>query len=147
MSFTRKICFPALLACLICLGAGEIQAEQNMAVSTEVLLKTTSAWDGTAYENYPAGQPELTLVRIIIPAATALDWHTHPMPNAAYVVRGELTVTRMDNGESRTVIGGQTLPELVNIAHRGHSGPDPVELLVFYAGEPGLPLSEPYPAQ
>lgn len=46
-------------------------------------------------------------------------------------------------GESRTLIGGQTRPEMVGMVHRGYSGSEPVELLVFYAGSHGLPLPEP----
>lgn len=113
--------------------------------TTEVLLKSTTSWDGVSYGSYPAGEPELTLVRIVIPSHTALHWHTHPMPNAAYVVRGELTVVQHDNGATRKLIGGQTLPEMVGTVHRGYTGPEPVELLVFYAGTPGMPLS--YPAE
>ena len=33
------------------------------------------------------------------------------------------------------------LPEMVNTAHRGTSGKVPVELIVFYAGAPGMALS------
>lgn len=112
------------------------------AATTEVLLKTTASWDDKPYAIYPAGEPELTLVRIVIPSHTALPWHTHPMPNAAYVVKGELTVMQYDTGVRRTLVARDTLPEMVGAVHRGYSGPDPVELLVFYAGASGLPLSE-----
>src|ERR1035437_9617856 len=42
--------------------------------------------------NYPQGQPELTTVRITIPAHSSLPSHTHDMPNAAYLLSGHLTV-------------------------------------------------------
>lgn len=119
------------------------KAESAAAATTEVLLKTAASWDGVIYGSYPAGEPELTLARIVIPANSALDWHTHPMPNAGYIVRGELTVVQHSTGLSKKLIGGQTIPEMVNTVHRGFTGSDPVELLVFYAGASGMPLSEP----
>jgi hypothetical protein len=44
------------------------------------------------YKSYPQGQPELTTVRIVIPADSSLPWHTHDMPKAAYLLSGQLTV-------------------------------------------------------
>lgn len=129
-------------------SAGPVQAREaaeaqgHSGVNTDILLKATSSWNGVPYTAYPAGPPELTLVRITIPAKAELGWHTHPMPNVAYVVRGELTVIQRDDGQTLTLTAGQTLPEMVGLAHRGRAGPEPVELLVFYAGSPGLPLSE-----
>ena len=111
-------------------------------VQTEQLLKTSHSWDGTAYETYPGTAPELTVLKITIPANTTLKWHTHPMPNVAYVLSGELMVETRSGHQTR-LKPGEVLPELVNIPHRGTSGNSPVELIVFYAGAPGLPLSKP----
>ena len=107
-----------------------------------VLLERSESWDGTPYTAYPSGPPQLTLIRLKIPARTQLPWHTHPMPNAAYIVSGELTVETRANGASRTLRQGQTLAEMMGTEHRGITGSTPVELLVFYAGTPGMPLSE-----
>lgn len=81
------------------------------------------------------------MVKITLPANTALKWHTHPMPNIAYVVAGELLVETEDGMHKTTLKPGQVLPEMVNTSHRGTSGKAPVELIVFYAGTPGMPLS------
>lgn len=112
-----------------------------IAIKAETLLKTSAAWDGSSYEAYPAGKPEVSVLRITIPAHTTMDWHSHPVPNVAYVVSGELTVEKQDGSLTRHFTAGQTVPELVNIAHRGVTGERPVELIVFYAGATGLPLS------
>lgn len=37
---------------------------------------------------------------------------------------------------------GDVLPEIVDRQHRGMTGDSAVELVVFYAGTPGLPLSQ-----
>lgn len=110
-------------------------------VQSTVLLKSSSSWDGVPYDAYPAGMPELTVLNIKIPANTALKWHEHPMPNAAYVVSGHLTVETRESGQSILLKPGDVLPEMVNRQHRGVTGNTAVELVVFYAGTPGMPLS------
>lgn len=110
-------------------------------VHAETLLRTTSSWDGVPYPSYPDGPPEISLVRLTIPPNTSLPWHTHPMPNAAYVVSGEITVEKKSDGEVRKLKAGDVLAEMVDAVHRGTAGSEPVVLLVFYAGTPGMPLS------
>lgn len=114
-------------------------------VKSEKLLQAERAWEGTPYRQYPQGQPELTLVRITIPPHTALPWHTHAAPNAAYVVSGTLRVEVRGSAQTRTLQAGDVLPETVGTVHRGVTGDQPVELLVFYAGAKDLPLSTPAP--
>lgn len=110
-------------------------------VQVEHLLKTTHAWEGTPYYTYPAGQPEISVLKITLPPNTPLKWHTHPIPNVAYVLSGELLV-ETKAGKKKALKPGQVLPEVVNILHRGTSGNGPVELIVFYAGSVGTPLSK-----
>jgi hypothetical protein len=64
------------------------------------------------------------------------------MPNAGYVLSGELTLE--EKGRiSRHFVAGQAITETVNRIHRGVTGQAPVVLIVFYAAAPGLPLSQP----
>ena len=126
------------LACFTLLGCGN----NPVSVEVEQLLKTSETWDGTPYAPYSHGQPEITVVKITVPANTSLNWHEHPMPNVAYVLSGELLVEIRDSDKKITVSKGQVLPEVVNTAHRGTSGNKPVELIVFYAGGTGMPLSK-----
>jgi hypothetical protein len=62
------------------------------------------------------------------------------MPNAAYVLSGELTLDEK-GGTRKHFVAGQAISETVNRIHRGVTGEAPVVLIVFYAGAPGLPLS------
>ncbi len=110
------------------------------SVST-VLLETTQSWDGTPYKPYSAGQPELTVLKIVIPAHTELPWHTHPMPNAAYVMSGTVNVESQDGRSRKTLHAGDVLAEMVGTVHRGWTGNSPVELIVFYAGVHGMPTA------
>jgi quercetin dioxygenase-like cupin family protein len=114
----------------------------SQAITSEVLLKTTSSWDGTPYTRYPAGQPELTILRIRVPANAALKWHRHPVPNAAYVVSGRISVQARNSLKTIELKAGDTLAEMVDSLHRGVTGDEPVELIVFYAGSPTMPLSQ-----
>lgn len=119
-----------------------LPALSQAGVEKQILLQSTSSWDGAPYQAYPQGKPELTLLKLHIPANTNLDWHTHPMPNVAYILSGELTVEAQDTGKTRVLKPGEPLAEMVATRHRGRTGAQPVELIVFYAGTPGMPLSE-----
>jgi quercetin dioxygenase-like cupin family protein len=105
------------------------------------ILQTTQSWDGTLYQNYPAGQPQLTVLRIKVPANTALHWHHHPVISVGYVLSGELTLEKKDTGERTIVHAGQALGETVQTTHRGFTTNEPVELIVFYAGQVGVPIT------
>lgn len=134
---------PLVAALALTLAAPLTAYTQEAAgVSKDLLLQTTSSWDGVPYA-YPAGQPEISVLKITIPAHEALQWHIHPMPNAAYVLSGELTIEERDTGKKDVLKAGQVLPEVVNTAHRGLAGDEPVVLIVFYAGAKGMPLSKP----
>ncbi|QYD73694.1 cupin domain-containing protein [Paraburkholderia edwinii] len=121
--------------------AQQAPQQASSGIKVETLLKTTKSWDGTPYKGYPSGSPQLSVLKIEIPAHSVLPWHTHPMPNAGYVVSGEITVEKKD-GEKQTVKAGQVLPETVGSVHRGVTGDSPVTLIVFYAGTEGMPLSQ-----
>ena len=107
----------------------------------EVLLKTTSTWDNAAYKKLKIKKPEVTVLKIIIGVGESLPVHKHDLVNIAYVKKGTLTVISEDNKEI-TLHEGDTLPELIGKYHYGkNTGNKPVELIVFYLGEKGTPLS------
>ena len=134
-------CLIATAACLSALGCSS-QPKVVVQIEKEILLQSSASWDGTPYQTYPSSPPELTLLRLKIPANTQLPWHSHPMPNIVYVVSGELRIETRDGKHTTTVQAGQVLPEVINTVHRGVSTDKPVELIVFYAGSPGMPLSQ-----
>ncbi|HWZ49669.1 MAG TPA: cupin domain-containing protein [Herbaspirillum sp.] len=119
-----------------------VRAQEPPAVQIETLMRTGTSWDGVPYTAYPGGAPEITVLQITVAPHSALAWHTHPMPNAAYVLSGEITVEKKSTGEKKLIKKGQVLPEMVNALHRGVTGDAPVVLIVFYAGTKGMPLSQ-----
>jgi quercetin dioxygenase-like cupin family protein len=120
-----------------------VTAADKPEIKAQVAMKEVASWDGTPYKSYPQGQPQLTVLEITIPPHTALPWHQHPVPNAAYVVSGELTVEDRLSGKSLKVHAGQAFAESVNSSHRGVTGDQQAVVIVTYSGVEGTPLSIP----
>jgi len=131
-----------LASAATCFPIADDGASQS-AIELETLAQSTSAWDATPYTGYPEGQPLISVLRITIAPHTTLDWHSHPMPNAGYVLSGELTLEEERGGNRMHFVAGQAITETVNRVHRGTTSEAPAVLIVFYAGAPGLPLSQP----
>jgi quercetin dioxygenase-like cupin family protein len=127
----------SLSFCLIPTGL----SAQEQQIKVEPVLQTAQSWDGTQYTRYPTGQPLVTVLRITIPPNTTLPWHHHPMINVGYVLSGHLTIEKRDTAERMVLQAGEALAETVQTTHRGFTTDEPVELIVFYAGQVGLPLS------
>jgi len=110
-------------------------------VSVNVLVDSSASWDGNAFE-YKDGQPKITIEKIIIPAADktiSLAIHCHTIPLAAYVLKGSVKVLK-PSGESKIFNQGEAFIEVMNEWHSGVFTED-TELIVFYAGKVGVPLS------
>jgi quercetin dioxygenase-like cupin family protein len=119
-----------------------VAADKQSDIKSETLLRSSSAWNGVPYEAYSKGLVELSVLRITIPPHSKLNWHTHPMPNAAYIVSGEITIEQLGVNRERHFVAGEVVPETVNTLHRGITGEQPVVLIVFFAGVKGMPLTE-----
>jgi quercetin dioxygenase-like cupin family protein len=122
-------------------------ADKVAAAQREVLLQADQSWNGVPYTHYPKGRPELTMLKLTIAAHSVLPWHTHPFPNAAYVLSGTLTVHDKVSGKTKVFHQGEAFAETVNDVHRGETGDEPVVLLVTYSGTPGTPTSIPVKGQ
>ena len=124
-----------LFVTIFCLTNVSYSAEK------EVLLKTTSTWDNAEYKKLKIKKPEATVLKIVINVNEELPMHKHDLVNIAYVKKGTLTVIT-DKNKEITLHEGEVLPELVGTYHYGkNTGNVPVELIVFYLGEKGTPLS------
>ena len=124
-----------LLIMVLCTTISSYSAQKD------VLLKTTSTWDNAQYKKLKIKKPEVTVLKITINVNEELPMHKHDLVNIAYVKKGTLTVIT-DNNEEITLNEGEVLPELIGKYHYGkNTGNIPVELIVFYIGEKGTPLS------
>lgn len=111
-------------------------------VAVEV-LKTGMSWNGKPYDRYPDGRPQLTVLRFSIPPHSALPWHTHPMPNAAYIISGAITLEERATGRTHTFVAGEAFGESVDDVHRGYTQDQAAEIVCTYAGVADMPVSIP----
>jgi len=119
-----------------------VSAEQTeTSIVSDTLIKSTHSWDGSQLPSYPEGQPEVTILRITIPVGAKLPLHQHPYINAGVLIKGELTALTK-KGEKLIMIAGEPIVEVVNKWHFGtNSGNVPAEIIVFYAGIKGEPIT------
>ena len=126
---------------LCLLLAGPAAAFEDSAVQVDVLAKSAASWNGSSLPAYPAGQPEVTVLRIRVAPGARLPMHKHPVINAAVMLAGDLTVTT-EAGKQMRFSRGDAIVEVVDQWHYGYNeGPDVAELIVFYAGAQGQPIT------
>ena len=140
MSVLHSAKLLAILAVVLLLVPSYAPGREPQTEVTQV-LQTTGSWDGTQYGPYPTGQPQITVLKIRIPPNTSLPWHHHPVISAGYVLSGTLYLEKQATGEQKEFHAGDALTEMVGTAHRGFTKSEPVELVVFYAGQVGIPIT------
>ena len=145
----HRIAALALITAATSLSSAYAQSAATTVASAqrEVLLQADHSWNGVPYTQYPKDRPQLTMLKLTIAPHSALPWHTHPFPNAGYVLSGTLTVHDKVSGKTKVFHQGDAFAETVNDVHRGETGDEPVVLLVTYAGTPGVPTSVPAKGQ
>jgi quercetin dioxygenase-like cupin family protein len=127
--------------CLTLLQVNNASAEQSNTIEVEVLTKAITSWDGTELPDYATGKSEVSILKIIIPSGTKLPLHKHPVINAGVLLSGQLTVVTQD-GVTLHLTAGDTIVEVVDKWHYGkNEGNEPAEIIVFYAGIQGEPLT------
>jgi quercetin dioxygenase-like cupin family protein len=137
---------PAILSVTLILQSGcatdRVRPDAGAgAVVVDELVKTARSWDGAFLPAYPQGRPEITIARVSIPAGVRLEMHSHPVINAGVLVSGQLTVVTAD-GKTLHLKTGDPIVEVVNTLHYGiNHGTVPAEIVVFYAGTAGTPIS------
>ena len=110
-------------------------------ISTNTLVNESVSWDGGAFD-YAKGKPEITIQKIDISTGSEevlLVVHCHPIPIAAYVLKGSVKVVT-SSGENKLFQAGDAFIEVMNKWHKGIFV-EATELIVFYAGQKGVALS------
>ncbi len=132
------------LFCVICLTivlSAHASAADSNGIDVAVLAKTGLSWDGKPLPDYAKGRPEITILRIRIPSGAQLELHKHPVINAGILLSGELTVVTEEN-RTLHLKAGEPIVEVVNTWHYGkNEGDKDAEIVVFYAGVAGTPIS------
>ena len=121
--------------------AHEGHGASALGVQVEELVDSARQWDGQPLPAYPSGQPQVKVLRIQIPAGVVLPWHTHPVINAAVILRGALELNLKD-GTTKVFQPGQAIVEVIDTVHTGKAiGSEDVDVVVFYAGVDGMPTT------
>jgi len=119
--------------------------EETKPESTKIevakLIESSNSWTGDSLPAYPTGKPKITILRITIPPHMELKVHKHLVINAGILLKGQLTVIS-ERQDTLHLKAGDPIVELVNIWHRGkNEGNEPAEIVVFYAGTEGTPIT------
>lgn len=135
----KKILLVPCVLFLLCINIFAKKIPQN--VNVQVVVKTCRSWDGSPLPEYNRGTPEVTILKITIPPNTKVPIHKHPVINAGVLLKGQLTVITKDN-KILHLKAGDPIVEVVNKWHYGkNDGNTPAEIIVFYAGIKGLPIT------
>lgn len=109
--------------------------------AAEELLKTGTSWDGGLIE-YPVGDPQITSVILRISPDQTPPFHCHPVPTMGYVLSGTVQIETA-SGQRKQFSAGESVVEVMRTIHRGVAIGGPAEIVVFYAGAEGLPVTVP----
>ena len=109
------------------------------ATRGDTLLESNTSWDGGAI-GYPEGDARITSMILRLVPGEETPFHCHPVPTMGYVLSGSVQVTT-EHGKTQRFNAGSALVEVMKTAHRGRAVDGPVELLVFYAGADGVPVT------
>lgn len=116
---------------------------ENTGITSEKLIETSKAWDGTPLPLYPTSEPIISIYKYRFPPHSVTNSHFHRVINCGVVVSGTLTIVCKD-GTTRDFHAGDPLVETVGGIHHGENrGDEDVVIIMFYAGGKDLPLSTP----
>lgn len=136
----RCFALAALAACVQ--GCCSTRAPAGAKPVSVELVRSGRSWDGATLPPYPADSPELSILRIAIPAGARLPDHRHPVINAGVLTRGSLNVVA-ENGQTLELKAGDPIIEVVDTWHYGYNpGRTEAEIVVFYVGATNAPITE-----
>jgi quercetin dioxygenase-like cupin family protein len=137
VSPSGTICQNHLCLCLLL----AIQTSAHEGVQAEILAQSDSSWDGKKLPAYPSEEPQITVLKVVVPPHSELQWHKHSSINAGYLISGEITVIE-EGGNTLKLKAGEGLIELVDTLHYGRNDSDiPAEIVVVYVGVKDVPLA------
>ena len=116
-------------------------SQATWAATSETVIQTGEHWNQKPIKPIHIDNPQITMLRITIPAGEKLAMHKHPILNIGYLTKGELTV-RSDKGDELVLKPGDPIVELVDTWHYGEStGSEDAEIVVTYVGDKDDDLS------
>jgi quercetin dioxygenase-like cupin family protein len=137
MNKTAFLLFVFISQCLF----AESTPQYNQDIKIEKILITDTTSIGQKIEYLSTNNPEVTMLKVIIPPGKETGWHKHTFPVFAYVIDGTLSVEFKD-GKKREFKKGTSFAEVINTLHNGRNeGKEDLVLIATYLGEKDKPLS------
>lgn len=116
-------------------------AREYEGVKVETIAKSSTAYNGQKLRYLKTDKPEVTALKVEIPAGGQTGWHVHPVPVYAYMLSGRLSI-EVEGGRTFEFGEGDVILEVMGTPHNGKTiGNEPVTLVVFYTGEKGSPTT------
>ena len=100
------------LVCILC--------AHHTSPESKILSRGSAGWNGSIMDSYPIGQPELTVIKAIMPIGMTTPIHKHPNPMAVYVLKGEIEIGD-ENGNSKQFKQGEVLIPTPDQWHYGRN--------------------------
>ena len=130
-----------ILFCLTSILLVSCYSNKNTEVEVIKLLETSESWNGDHLPDYLDGTPKITVLKVTIPPKTVLAVHKHPVINAGVLLKGEFMVVT-EKRDTLRLKAGDAISEVVNTWHHGiNNGTESAEIIVFYAGVEGSPIT------
>ncbi len=134
---------PLFIRLFIILTCQIVRASELIPIQTELLLKSSTSWNGSTLKEYNEGIPEISIIKATIQPGAKVPPHKHIIINAGVLLSGQLTVIS-ENNNILTINAGDPIIELIDTYHYAiNSGTEPATLIIFYAGVKGDPVSIP----
>lgn len=130
-----------ILFCLTSILLVSCYSNKNTEVEVIKLLETSESWNGEHLPKYLDGTPKITVLKVIVPPKTVLAVHKHPVINAGVLLKGEFMVVT-EKRDTLRLKAGDAISEVVNTWHYGiNNSTESAEIIVFYAGVEGSPIT------
>ena len=134
-----KIAFPALALCALVAMPQASWAEEQP--KPPAITQAAPGIKRTILQKFdvPGTNYETTFMKVEFVPDYAVDRHTHPGPEASYVLEGEITLI-LDGQDPKVLKPGDTSYFAPGIIHAAKVGPKGVALLNSYVLEKGKPF-------
>jgi quercetin dioxygenase-like cupin family protein len=133
--------FARLVLALLALGAAPMTPRAEEQPKPPAVTQAAPGIKRTVLQKFdvPGTNYETTFMKVEFVPGFSVDRHTHPGPEASYVLEGELTLI-LDGQDPKVLKPGDSSLFPPGIIHSGKVGPKGVVLLNSYVLEKGKPF-------
>lgn len=127
----------------LCLAVGALLLVPAYALANVVAKPTIL--QSEIVTGMPMGdQQQISLLTATLLPGAKTVFHTHRFPVTVFILSGAFTL-EMEGREPVTISAGQSMVEPANVRMTGYnrSATEPMNVVIFYVSEPGMPFLDP----